>query len=78
MGADKAVHVLDDGLAGSDALATSLALAAALQAVGFDLVIFGCGVDGRADRGGAGDGGRAARGAAADAGVEGGHRRDRR
>ena len=34
MGADKAVHVLDDGLAGSDALATSLVLAAALQAVG--------------------------------------------
>ena len=31
MGADKAVHVLDDGLAGSDALGTSLALAAALQ-----------------------------------------------
>jgi len=41
MGADKAVHVLDDGLAGSDALATSAALAAALQQVGFDLVIFG-------------------------------------
>jgi electron transfer flavoprotein beta subunit len=41
MGADKAVHVLDDGLAGSDALATSLALAAALREVGFDLVILG-------------------------------------
>jgi electron transfer flavoprotein beta subunit len=41
MGADKAVHVLDDGLAGSDALATSLALAAALRHVGFDLVILG-------------------------------------
>src|ERR1700689_4580989 len=41
MGADKAVHVTDDGLAGSDALATSLALAAALQLVGFDLVILG-------------------------------------
>ena len=41
MGADKAVHVLDDGLAGSDALATSAALAAALTQVGFDLVIFG-------------------------------------
>ena len=41
MGADKAVHVLDDGLAGSDALATSAVLAAALQSVGFDLVIFG-------------------------------------
>jgi electron transfer flavoprotein beta subunit len=41
MGADKAVHVTDDGLAGSDALATSAALAAALGQVGFDLVIFG-------------------------------------
>jgi electron transfer flavoprotein beta subunit len=41
MGADKAVHVLDDGLAGSDALATSAALAAALTQVGFDLVILG-------------------------------------
>jgi electron transfer flavoprotein beta subunit len=41
MGADKAVHVLDGGLAGSDALATSAVLAAALQATGFDLVIFG-------------------------------------
>src|SRR6266568_1778937 len=41
MGADRAVHVLDGGLAGSDALGTSLALAAALEATGFDLVIFG-------------------------------------
>jgi electron transfer flavoprotein beta subunit len=41
MGAHKAVHVIDDGLAGSDALATSLALAAALKVVGFDLVVFG-------------------------------------
>ena len=41
MGAGKAVHVTDDGLAGSDALATSAALAAALQLVGFDLVVFG-------------------------------------
>ena len=41
MGADKAVHVTDDGLAGSDALGTSAALAAALRLVGFDLVIFG-------------------------------------
>ena len=41
MGADKAVHVTDDGLAGSDALATSAALAAALRQVGFDLVILG-------------------------------------
>jgi len=42
MGAGRAVHVTDDGLAGSDALATSAALAAALRQVGFDLVILGC------------------------------------
>jgi electron transfer flavoprotein beta subunit len=41
MGADRAVHVLDDGLAGSDALATSAVLAAALRQVGFDLAVFG-------------------------------------
>src|SRR5258707_3504223 len=39
MGAHKAVHVIDDGLAGSDALATSLVLSEALKLVGFDLVI---------------------------------------
>ena len=41
MGADKAVHLLDDGLAGSDALSTSYALAQVLSATGFDLVICG-------------------------------------
>jgi electron transfer flavoprotein beta subunit len=41
MGAGKAVHVLDDGIAGSDALATSAVLALALRSVGFDLVIAG-------------------------------------
>jgi electron transfer flavoprotein beta subunit len=41
MGAGRAVHVIDDGLAGSDALETSLALASALRQVGFDLVILG-------------------------------------
>jgi electron transfer flavoprotein beta subunit len=41
MGADKAVHVLDDAIAGSDALATSLVLSEALKATGFDLVILG-------------------------------------
>jgi electron transfer flavoprotein beta subunit len=41
MGADKAIHVLDDGIAGSDALATSAVLAAALAQAGFDLVIAG-------------------------------------
>jgi electron transfer flavoprotein beta subunit len=41
MGADKAVHLLDDALAGSDALATSYALAQVLGQAGFDLVICG-------------------------------------
>jgi len=41
MGADKAVHVLDDALAGSDGLSTSLVLAEALKQTGFDLVILG-------------------------------------
>src|ERR1017187_802257 len=41
MGADRAVHLLDDGLAGSDALSTSYALAKVLTGTGFDLVICG-------------------------------------
>jgi electron transfer flavoprotein beta subunit len=41
MGADKAVHLIDDALAGSDALGTSAALAAVLSRTGFDLVILG-------------------------------------
>jgi len=41
MGADKAVHVSDEALAGSDALATSLVLAHVLKQTGFDLVILG-------------------------------------
>src|SRR5208337_1858649 len=41
MGAEKAVHLLDDGLAGSDALSTSYALAQVLAQTGFDLVICG-------------------------------------
>jgi electron transfer flavoprotein beta subunit len=42
MGADKAVHVLDDALHGSDAVATSLVLAKAIENAGpFDLVILG-------------------------------------
>jgi electron transfer flavoprotein beta subunit len=41
MGADKAVHVSDEALAGSDALVTSLVLAEALRQTGFDLVILG-------------------------------------
>ena len=41
MGAHKAVHVLDDQLAGSDALQTSAALAAAVRTLSVDLVITG-------------------------------------
>ena len=41
MGCDQAVHILDDGLHGSDALATSLVMAQALTRMGFDLVILG-------------------------------------
>ena len=41
MGAEAGVHLLDDGLHGSDALATSYALAEVLKDRGFDLVIFG-------------------------------------
>jgi electron transfer flavoprotein beta subunit len=41
MGGDRAVHVLDDAIHGSDAVATSLILAAALRRMGFDLVICG-------------------------------------
>src|SRR6202011_4989375 len=41
MGADKAIHLLDDGLAGSDALSSSYALAQVLSGTGFDLVICG-------------------------------------
>jgi electron transfer flavoprotein beta subunit len=41
MGADKAVHLVDDALAGSDTLATSYALSEVLRQSGFDLVICG-------------------------------------
>jgi electron transfer flavoprotein beta subunit len=41
MGVDKAVHSNDDGLAGSDALQTSAALAAALRTLAADLIIAG-------------------------------------
>lgn len=60
MGAEAGIHLVDDGLHGSDALATSYALAEVLDGRGFDLVLFGVGVDGCADERGAGDGGRAA------------------
>jgi electron transfer flavoprotein beta subunit len=42
MGADKAVHVVDDAIAGSDAVATSLVLAEAIKKIGVpDLVMTG-------------------------------------
>ena len=41
MGADSGVHLVDAGLHGSDALATSYALAEVLKGRDFDLVIFG-------------------------------------
>ncbi|WP_214104633.1 electron transfer flavoprotein subunit beta/FixA family protein [Acrocarpospora catenulata] len=41
MGADKAVHLVDPALHGSDALSTSYALAQTLKKIGFDLVILG-------------------------------------
>jgi electron transfer flavoprotein beta subunit len=42
MGADKAIHVLDDALHGSDAIATSLTLAKAIEHAGdVDLVLLG-------------------------------------
>jgi electron transfer flavoprotein beta subunit len=41
MGADKAIHVLDPGLHGSDAVATSLALAKAVGTTSYDLVLLG-------------------------------------
>lgn len=41
MGADKAIHVEDDDLHGTDAIGTSLVLAKAIEKAGFDLVISG-------------------------------------
>jgi electron transfer flavoprotein beta subunit len=42
MGATSGVHIVDDALHGSDAVATSLALAKAIEAQGADLVVLGC------------------------------------
>ena len=41
IGADRAVHVSDEGLAGSDLVATSKTLAKALEREGADIVLFG-------------------------------------
>jgi electron transfer flavoprotein beta subunit len=43
MGADKGVHVVDDAIAGSDALATSQVLAAAIEKIG-DVDVVMCGM----------------------------------
>lgn len=41
MGADSGIHLVGDEFAGSDALATSYALASVLASRGFDIVVFG-------------------------------------
>lgn len=41
MGGDKAVHIVDDALHGSDALVTSRVLATAIEREGYDLVLCG-------------------------------------
>ncbi len=41
MGADAGIHVVDDSLAGSDAIATSAVIAKAIEGRDFDLVLFG-------------------------------------
>lgn len=41
MGADAGVHVQDDAIAGSDAFATSLVLATAIEKLDYDLLFFG-------------------------------------
>ncbi|MDX3225311.1 electron transfer flavoprotein subunit beta/FixA family protein [Streptomyces sp. ME19-01-6] len=41
MGADKAIHIEDDDLHGTDAIGTSLVLAKAIEKAGFDLVVSG-------------------------------------
>ncbi|MFF4862849.1 electron transfer flavoprotein subunit beta/FixA family protein [Streptomyces sp. NPDC001231] len=41
MGADKAVHIEDDDLHGTDVMGTSLVLAKAIEHIGYDLVVCG-------------------------------------
>ncbi|SEP10813.1 electron transfer flavoprotein subunit beta/FixA family protein, partial [Actinacidiphila rubida] len=41
MGADRGVHVEDEGLHGTDVMGTSLVLARVVERVGFDLVVMG-------------------------------------
>ena len=76
MGADKGVHVVDDAIAGSDALATSLVLAEAIKkidALGPRRVRHG--LHRRLDGGAPGDARRASRRTRRDAGVRGRARR---
>lgn len=48
VGADAAVHLLDDGLVGADTVQTACVLSAALERIGPDVVIAGCeSTDGR-------------------------------
>ena len=42
MGADRAIHISDDGLAGADALTTAQVLTAAIKGESPDLVVCGC------------------------------------
>jgi len=48
LGADEGVHILDDALAGCDALGTARVLAAAVRRLGFDLVLCGAAATGSA------------------------------
>ena len=75
MGADAGVHVLDEAIHGSDAVATSLILAKALGKLEADLVVFGMASTDGGDGRRAGDGVRAARAAGRDAGLRGDRRR---
>ena len=67
MGADKGVHVVDDAIAGSDALATSLVLAEAIKKIEQRPRGVRHGLDRRLDGRGPGDAGRAARRPGGDA-----------
>ena len=73
MGADSGVHVLDDAIAGSDYIATSLVLAKAIEKIkadsGADLVICGMASTDASGSVDPGDAGRAPRHAAGDAGL---------
>ena len=78
MGADAGVHVKDDAIHGSDAIATSLVLAKAIEQQSADLVLCGMASTDGSMSVVPGDAGRAARAAAGDVRVRGhGRRLDR-